>query len=186
MSRQIRFVLRCLSLAAFAIGLLFLISGTSRAQSQPGSTAPSSRTVPPSLQKLYERRKTDMLAMDLNGDGVLSPEELAAATQSKFDAADIDKDGIISAQERAASIGAFKQEGQKTYGNQVDNKAKQLENRYDAADANEDGQVSKQEYETYYGTRYQKFDKNGDGKLDLKEYQTDVENRRRRRRDNAR
>lgn len=150
------------------------------AQSQT-QTSPA-RTLPPSLQKLYDQRKADMAAMDTNGDGVLSPDELAAATESKFDAADTNKDGVISPEEQAATVGNFKQAQQETYGAQTNNKAVQLQNRFDAADANKDGTVSKAEYEAYYSDRYKKFDKNADGTLDLKEYQTDVENRRKRRR----
>lgn len=167
-------------LAAFFVILLFSPSVFAQSPAQ----APASRAVPPSLQKLYNQRKADITAMDVNGDGVLSPDELAAATQGKFDAADTDKDGVISPQEQAATVGTFEQTQQKAYGAQTANKAVQLQNRFDAADVNHDGSVSKAEYESYYGNRYKKFDKNADGKLDIKEYQTDVENRRKRRRDN--
>lgn len=168
------FVCGSFALSAFAQ------SGTSPSASTT-TTAPS-RAVPPSLQKLYDQRKADISAMDTNGDGVLSPDELAAATQSKFDAADTNQDGVISPEEQAAAVGAFKTTQQKTYGAQTANKAVQLQNRFDAADANKDGLVSKEEYEAYYTQRYKKFDKNADGTLDLKEYQTDVESRRKRRR----
>lgn len=170
-------------LLAFALGFLPLVPATSLAQGQPGATTPS-RAVPPSLQKLYDRRKAEMDVLDTNKDGVLSPEELAAGTKTKFDAADANKDGVITEAERKAAIGAFKQTQQKVYGGQTANKAVQLENRYEAADANKDGTVSKAEYDAYYGARYEKLDKNKDGKIDLKEYQTDTENRRKRRRDN--
>lgn len=163
------------------VGVLVFPAFHAFAQNQT-QTSPS-RTVPPSLQKLYDQRKTDITAMDTNGDGVLSPDELAAATQAKFDAADTNKDGVISSEEQSATVGAFKQTQQETYGAQTANKAVQLQNRFDAADANHDGTVSKAEYEAYYSQRYQKFDKNADGKLDVKEYQTDTESRRKRRRD---
>lgn len=167
-------------ISVFLIFTLVFFTFPAFAQSQAQTTP--SRTIPPSLQKLYDQRKADIATMDTNGDGVLSPDELAAATQSKFDAADTNKDGVISPEEQAATVGAFKQTQQKTYGAQTNNKAVQLQNRFDAADANKDGTVSKAEYEAYYSDRYKKFDKNADGTLDLKEYQTDVENRRKRRR----
>lgn len=164
----------------FAVGALFALPVCAQSQTEP----PSPRKVPASLQKLYDQRKTDITAMDTNGDGVLSPDELAAATQTKFDAADTNKDGIISPAEQAATVGAFRQTQKPVYGSQTANKAVQLQNRFDAADANKDGTVSKEEYESYYNARYRGFDKNGDGALDVKEYQTDVENRRKRRRNN--
>lgn len=172
----------CALLLGSVIGLCFFIPSPAPAQST--AAPPSSRTVPPSLKKLYDQRQAEMAILDKNGDGVLSPEELAAGTQMKFEAADANKDGIVTQAERDASIGAFKQTHQEKYGAQTANKAVQLQNRFEAADTNKDGQVSKQEYDAYYGQRYQKLDKNKDGKLDLREYQTDTENSRRRRRDN--
>ena len=131
--------------------------------------------IPSNIQRKYDRRLEEMKALDKNKDGVLQAEELQGSVEKKFDTADTNKDGVISAEEKEAAIGSFKSQGQETYGNTTDKKAKRLENRYNNADANEDGQVSKQEYDAYFGGRYQNFDRNGDGVITEKEYRSDVE-----------
>lgn len=131
--------------------------------------------IPANIQRKYDRRLEEMKLLDKNKDGVLQAEELQGSVEKKFDTADTNKDGVISPEEKEAALGAFKNQGQETYGNTTDKKAKRLENRYNNADKNEDGQVSKQEYDAYFGGRYQNFDRDGDGVITEKEYRTDVE-----------
>ncbi len=131
--------------------------------------------IPTNIQRKYDRRAEEMKTLDKNKDGVLQAEELGKSVDKKFDAADTNKDGILSPEETAASLERFKSQGQQTYGNTTDKKAKRLENRYQNADANEDGKISEQEYNAYFGGRYQKFDRDGDGVISEKEYRSDSE-----------
>jgi Ca2+-binding EF-hand superfamily protein len=44
--------------------------------------------------------------LDANADGLITPEEIAAHRQVRFDAADTDKDGLLSAEELEARMAA--------------------------------------------------------------------------------
>ncbi|MGB4107397.1 MAG: EF-hand domain-containing protein [Alphaproteobacteria bacterium] len=145
------------------------------ALSVPAQAEDKKDDVPSNIQQKYDRRLEEMKALDKNKDGVLQAEELGKSVDKKFDAADTNKDGILSPEETAASLERFKVQGQQTYGNTTDKRAKRLENRYQNADANEDGKISEQEYNAYFGGRYQKFDRDGDGVISEKEYRSDSE-----------
>lgn len=154
--------------ALFLTVVLFALSVPAQAEDKKDD-------VPSNIQQKYDRRLEEMKAFDKNKDGVLQAEELGKSVDRKFDAADTNKDGILSPEETAASLERFKAQGQQTYGNTTDKRAKRLENRYQNADTNEDGKISEQEYNAYFGGRYQKFDRDGDGVITEKEYRSDSE-----------
>jgi len=145
------------------------------ALSVPAQAEDKKDDVPSNIQRKYDRRLEEMKTLDKNKDGILQAEELGKSVDKKFDASDTNKDGILSPEETAASLARFKAQGQETYGNTVDKRAKRLENRYQNADTNEDGNVSEQEYNDFFGGRYQKFDRDGDGVITEKEYRSDSE-----------
>jgi Ca2+-binding EF-hand superfamily protein len=143
--------------------------------SVPAQAEDKKDDVPSNIQQKYDRRAEEIKTLDKNKDGILQANELGQSVDKKFDAADANKDGVLSPEETAASLERFKAQGQETYGNMTDKRAKRLENRYQNADTNEDGKISEQEYNAYFGSRYQKFDRDGDGLITEKEYRTDVE-----------
>lgn len=143
------------------------------AQAQDG--AERERKVPPSIQRQHERRLAEMMAYDLNDDGLLQLEELLASIEARFDAADADKDGVLSVDELGSSVSAFKEERGDSYGTLTARKARDLGKLYRKADANKDGQVSREEFRAYFSARYGAFDRDGDGVVSVREYRMDVE-----------
>lgn len=137
--------------------------------------AEEGKPIPEYLQKRYDRRLEDIKMFDLNRDGVLQVDELKRSTATKFDLADTNKDGILSPEETAAAVDKMKSREQAVYGNSVRQYANRLKNRYKIADKDHDKQVSRQEYETYMTRHQQNFDRDGDGIISPDEYRADEE-----------
>lgn len=88
-------------------------------------------------------------AMDVNGDGVVTAEEMAARHEAMIDAADQDGDGALSREEM-----------------QAHRQARRAEMRARRnPDKNGDGVVDRFEYDAAAGERFERMDKNGDGVL---------------------
>jgi Ca2+-binding EF-hand superfamily protein len=134
--------------------------------------------VPAHIQKQLETRKQDMKKLDANQDGFITPAELQGGVTMKFNSADLNKDGILSADEMAAVREQYKappkdgSRGGKLDRNQA---ATRMKTHYKNADLNEDGNISQQEYQQYFGQRYQNFDPDGNGIITEQEYRTDGE-----------
>ncbi len=106
------------------------------------------------------RDRPDFATLDLNGDGVVTQEEIAARGEARFAAADSNGDGALSAEELAAAASA----------NAADRVAQML----DRLDANEDGVLQQSEMQPRGGDRgarmFERLDADGDGAVSEAEF----------------
>ncbi|TPE47945.1 EF-hand domain-containing protein [Amaricoccus solimangrovi] len=85
-----------------------------------------------------------LAAVDKNGDGVVTRDEMIATMDAAFVQLDTDRDGYLSAAEAEVTI---------------------TSEQFAAADTNGDGRVSKEEFITVIVADFNDSDKNGDGVL---------------------
>jgi Ca2+-binding EF-hand superfamily protein len=116
------------------------------------------------------RERPDFAALDLNGDGGLSLEEMQAQGEARFAATDANGDGGISAEELIAMAGE----------RASDRAAKMIERH----DANEDGVLQMDEMPRRGGgdgdraeRMFERVDADGDGVLSQEEFDTAKEKR---------
>lgn len=131
--------------------------------------------IPPHVQRQYDRRWEEMKIMDLNRDGLLQISELLKTLHSKFKRADLNGDEVLSPEEVQIVLQQFAINKEDIYGNTTERQVRKMGNRYHHADENEDTFLSSQEYNAYFGARYRSFDRNGDGVVSVKEYRMDTE-----------
>lgn len=101
--------------------------------------------------------------MDLNGDGKVTPEEMATLGQTRFDKADTNGDGFLDAEEMEAHILEMAKE----------HAAKKSERMIEHKDADKDGKLSFEEMQPSDKRKdkmFDRFDKDGDGAISQAEF----------------
>lgn len=150
---------------------IFLPVSAARAQ----DAGENANKLPPSIQRQHERRAAEMMPYDLDRDGILRMQELLAVPGPRFDAMDLNGDGVLSGDEIEAAVARFRAEQAAVYGALIERRARDLGNLYRKADADGNGYVSRDEFIGYFTTRYGSFDRDGDGIVTTREYRMDVE-----------
>lgn len=114
-------------------------------------------------------------ALDKNGDGKITRDEVRAHADARFERMDVNKDGVIDAQEARGDGGPHK--GRGCDDERDDGEAREHEPRehgahrggmrhfLETADANKDGKLSATEADAFGKARFAEMDANKDGFL---------------------
>jgi Ca2+-binding EF-hand superfamily protein len=93
-------------------------------------------------------------AMDTNGDGVISQEEIDQRQAERFQRMDTDGDGVLSVDELYNGL-----------------QRERAERMHKWLDRNGDGQVSQEEFNAIHSKKFSRLDRDGDGTLSKEELQ---------------
>lgn len=100
--------------------------------------------------------------LDINNDGRITPQEMGAHMDARFDKADLNGDGLVSADELRTRM-------QKRDTERMDRRISKMMQRHDA---NGDGLLNKDEMKSKRLNRMMKFvDENGDGSISKSEFE---------------
>lgn len=115
------------------------------------------------------QERPDFATLDINGDGQITMEELAAQGEARFTAADTDGDGALSEAELLARTSE-----------RAENRAAQMvERMLERLDANEDGLIQQSELpehdEDRAERRFERVDADEDGAISEEEFEAAAE-----------
>ena len=104
----------------------------------------------------------DFEAIDLDGNGLITPEELAAQAEARFGRADANGDGLLSMEELAAAMAARREAA----------RDERMARRFEAMDADGDGFLSAEELAPpadRMARMFERADADGDGAISAEE-----------------
>jgi len=137
---------------------LVLLAVTAGAVTAQDSTSPGPQSGPKSGR---------FAAMDTNGDGQISPEEMRAQAEKRFGAADADGDGKVTVEEMVAHMEAREE------ARRAERRQRMAERMLERADDDKDGALSVAEMmppERTQARRFDRMDANDDGMISEEEF----------------